>query len=149
MVACKQHRFHLRGCSAQSSWLDLIGHSLKGSVYLPFQHGNIILCCTHQGIIGIVDDIYPVGCQREYSKARVQRLILGGHHISFLFLSCPMLFVQALLSLESSPGRCCGGIPAPLHSLAHPRHRIECILDVEADGCTNWCFLIADAASFF
>ncbi len=50
MGVWKHHWSRLRGCWAQSGWLDLMSRSLKSSVYLLLEHGNVILCCNYHGV---------------------------------------------------------------------------------------------------
>ncbi len=77
-----------------------MGHSLKGGVHLPLEHGNIILCHNHTGIVDVADDLTPggtspSGCyQRRYSMPGVRERTLAALRMLFLFLPCTMLFAQ-------------------------------------------------------
>ncbi len=52
-------QWHVNSASAfVAARLNPTGHSLKVSVYLRLEHGNIILCHNHQGIVDIADNIY-------------------------------------------------------------------------------------------
>ncbi len=36
-----------------------LSSALKSGVYFPLEHGNIVLCHNHQGIVGVADDTSP------------------------------------------------------------------------------------------
>ncbi len=103
MLNQQQHvNSHLCACWTQSGWLNPTGHRLKGCVYLLLEHENLVLCCNQEGIL--LQDIIKGDIPKYLG---VQRLTLVRHRMSYLFLTCPMLFAQAPPGLGSNSGWWC------------------------------------------
>ncbi len=96
----------------------------------------------------------PSGCrQRWYSTTAVRALTLVVLHTSSLFRPCPMPFAQIPPSHGSSSRWYCGVYRHLRIHLCfqntHPQHRVECVPDIEADGCAELGLLYRRRSELF